>query len=71
MEGELRGHKAETAALWESHTKAAAQEKKSHMEYVEEKQSSFLMQLGTVRDSVLLITLSVISQSLAPVFIVI
>lgn len=56
MEGELKGHKAEAAALWKSHTLAVEQESKSHMLSMEEKQSNFLMQLGLVRDSVPLTT---------------
>lgn len=52
VEGELKGHKAETAALWESHTKAVAQESKSHVLSVEEKQSGFLMQLGLLEAEV-------------------
>lgn len=46
------GHKAETAALWESHSKAAALETKTHMLSIKEQQQDFLTQLGLVRDHI-------------------
>lgn len=53
VQGELQEHKAETAALWESHTQTVAQETKTHMLSVEGKQSDFLAQLALVRDKFL------------------
>ena len=50
MEEELREHKAETAALWESHTKVAALETETHLMSVKEQHQHFLTQLGQVRD---------------------
>ncbi|XP_063865752.1 uncharacterized protein LOC135103434 isoform X4 [Scylla paramamosain] len=46
VEGELKEHKAETAALWESHTKAAALDTETRMLSVKEEQEDFLKQVG-------------------------
>ncbi|KAG0715750.1 SUN domain-containing protein 1 [Chionoecetes opilio] len=45
VEGELRGHKAEAAALWASHAKAAALEAETQVLFVKEQQQDFLTQL--------------------------
>ncbi|XP_045132558.1 uncharacterized protein LOC123516893 isoform X3 [Portunus trituberculatus] len=52
VEGKLKEHKAETAALWESHTKAAALDTKTHMLSVNEQQQDFLKQVGLLRAEV-------------------
>lgn len=52
VKGELKEHKAETVALWESHAQTVVQETKTHMVSVEGKQSDFLAQLASVRDKI-------------------